>query len=239
MGRLSRGSFVLTCEHASRRLFANVGTLGLSKSLRTSHIAGDKGAAALTRALAARLRRPAVLGQYSRLVADLNRGSHHPRVVPKVAFGHPVPGNAILSAAERAQRIATYRAPWRADAFRMIKRAVGGAAGCVHLSIHSFTPKLHGTMRGADVGLLYEASPTRDRRLAAELKGLLEASGFAVRRNYAYRGISDGFTTWCRRRLPGTRYIGIEIELNQRLVGQPGVQHRMVDAVAEAFDSGR
>jgi len=234
---VSRRGLVLTCEHASRRFPRSVGSLGLSAIQRKSHIAWDKGAARLARALAAQLECPAVVGTYSRLVADLNRSPHHPRVVPKVAFGTRVPGNAALTSAERARRIATYHAPWRTEALRVIERATRGAGGCVHLSIHSFTPILHGMVRRVDVGLLYDPGRTRERQLANELESLLEARGFSVRRNYPYRGTSDGFTTWCRRQLPAGRYIGIEIELNQRLVGQPGVQRRMVDAVAGIFDS--
>ncbi len=236
MGRVTRPSLVLTCEHASRRLPATLGSLGLDPIQRTSHIAWDRGAARLTRALAHALECPAALGRYSRLAADLNRSPHHPRAVPAVAFGTPVPGNADLTPAERSARIAAYHAPWRAHAYGIIERAARRPGGCVHLSIHSFTPELHGTVRRADVGLLYDPGHRRERRLAAIMRSLLGAAGFLVRRNYPYRGTSDGFTTWCRRRLPPARYIGIEIELNQRLVGRSGAQRRVVDAVAAALE---
>lgn len=37
-----------------------------------------------------------------------------------------------------------------------------------------------------------------------------------VRRNYPYRGSGDGLTSYLRRRYPATRYIGVELELNQK-----------------------
>ena len=41
---------------------------------------------------------------------------------------------------------------------------------------------------------------------------------FALRRNSPYRGTADGLTTALRRRYPANRYIGIEVEMNQRLM---------------------
>ncbi len=235
MGGMSDHGLVFTCEHASRRLPAEVGSLGLSPVQRRSHIAWDRGAARLTRALAVAVRCPAVLGRYSRLVADLNRSPHHPRVVPSIAFGTPVPGNTRLTRSERAARIAAYHAPWREHAFDIIDRIARRSGGCTHLSIHSFTPRLHGSVRRADVGLLYDPGRARECRLARVLQAALTESGFLVRRNYPYRGTADGFTTWCRQRVQTARYVGIEIELNQRLVGLSGAQRRIVDAIASTL----
>jgi hypothetical protein len=49
----------------------------------------------------------------------------------------------------------------------------------------------------------------------------LEAPGLRVRRNYPYRGVADGFTTALRRRFPADLYLGIELEVNQRLLRSP------------------
>jgi hypothetical protein len=50
-------------------------------------------------------------------------------------------------------------------------------------------------------------------RLAPELR---------LRRNYPYRGRGDGLTAALRRRHPDAAYMGIELEVNQSLVEQPG-----------------
>jgi hypothetical protein len=42
---------------------------------------------------------------------------------------------------------------------------------------------------------------------------------WSVRRNYPYLGRSDGLTTYLRRRFDRDRYVGVEIEVNQRLCG--------------------
>ena len=40
-----------------------------------------------------------------------------------------------------------------------------------------------------------------------------------MRYNYPYSGAADGLTTWLRLRHPQTRYLGVELEINQALVG--------------------
>jgi predicted N-formylglutamate amidohydrolase len=239
MARLTRPEIVLTCEHASRRFPTELGSLGLSLAQRRSHIAWDRGAASLTRALATALDESPLLGRYSRIVADLNRSPSHPRVVPRVAFGTPVPGNARLTSAERAARLARYHTPWRDHAYGVIARAVGAPGGCIHLSVHSFSPTMHGVERNADVGLLYDPQRAPERTLADALRERLVREGLAVRRNYPYRGTADGFTTWCRNYFSTTRYGGIEIELNQRLVGHAGVHRRVIGAVVDVVEAWR
>jgi predicted N-formylglutamate amidohydrolase len=239
MARLNPPEIVLTCEHASRRFPTELGSLGLSAAQRRSHIAWDRGAASLTRALAVALDGSALLARYSRIVADLNRSPSHPRVVPRVAFGTSVPGNAHLTRAERAARLARYHTPWRDHVYAVIARAVSAPAGCIHLSVHSFTPTLHGVERNADVGLLYDPQRVGERLLAGALRERLAGEGLAVRRNYPYRGTADGFTTWCRRRFSSTRYMGIEIELNQRLVGRARVQRRVIGSMIDVLGAWR
>lgn len=43
-----------------------------------------------------------------------------------------------------------------------------------------------------------------------------------MRRNYPYLGRADGLTTHLRRALKTPRYLGIELELNQALLGLTG-----------------
>jgi hypothetical protein len=49
-----------------------------------------------------------------------------------------------------------------------------------------------------------------------------------VRRNYPYRGVSDCLVTTLRRQFAGERYLGLEIEVNQKLPrGEPGRWRRV------------
>src|ERR1044071_3288283 len=75
------------CDHASNAVPKELGTLGLPETDFVRHIVYDIGAAALTRALSDRFRAPAVIGRWSRLVVDLNRGPDDPTLVMKLSDG--------------------------------------------------------------------------------------------------------------------------------------------------------
>src|SRR5712671_6479716 len=83
-------SLLFLCDHASNQL--PEGGLGLDPHLLTTHIAYDIGAAAVTRALAAVYGATALLGGWSRLLIDLNRGADDPTLVMKLSDGSIIPG---------------------------------------------------------------------------------------------------------------------------------------------------
>ena len=90
----------------------------------------------------------------------------------------------------------------------------------IHISSHSFTHRLHGQYRKANVGLLYDPARETEAQLCYRWKAELQhlAPRLIIRRNYPYRGISDGLVTYFRRRFPVTNYSGIELEINQKHV---------------------
>ena len=53
-----------------------------------------------------------------------------------------------------------------------------------------------------------------------------------MRRNAPYRGNADGLTTALRRELPASRYEGIELELNQRLIASAAQRRALAAALA-------
>jgi predicted N-formylglutamate amidohydrolase len=222
---------VVTCEHATNRIPARLHSLGLTRPMLQSHVAWDPGARLVATGLGRALAVPVLLGRYSRLVADLNRSPRNRKVVPAVAFGVAVPGNQDLSSDARRRRVARYHAPWRTEAVRAIERVVTAQGRCIHLSVHSFVRELRGQIRTCDVGLLYDPSRRRERTLAGRLHAALADRGLHVRRNYPYRGTSDGFTTANRCRWRDAAYVGIEIELNQDLDGR-AFRSMIVDALA-------
>src|SRR5471030_1272598 len=126
---------LLLCDHASNALPPGFGTLGLAPELFATHIAYDIGAAAATRALAAAYGAPALLGRWSRLLIDLNRGADDPTLVMKLSDGSIIPGNRDADGAEVARRIAAYHAPYHAAIAAELDRMGPDA---VILSMHSF-----------------------------------------------------------------------------------------------------
>ena len=94
----------------------------------------------------------------------------------------------------------------------------------IHVSSHSFTPVLDGKVRRADVGLLYDPGRRGEAELCARWKASLAAFApeLRVRRNYPYAGKGDGLTSHLRLRFAQSAYVGIELEVNQRIVFAAG-----------------
>jgi predicted N-formylglutamate amidohydrolase len=196
------------CDHASNAL--PPGGLGLDPVLLSTHIAYDIGAAAVTRALARAYGAPAVLGSWSRLLIDLNRGADDPTLVMKLSDGSIIPGNRDAGAAEVARRIAAFHAPYHAAIETELDRMGSGAA---LFSMHSFTPAWKGSPRPWEVGILYD----RDVRLAAPLMARLAEAGFVVGDNEPYTGALEGDTLWRHGTMRGLPHV--LIEMRQDLVG--------------------
>jgi predicted N-formylglutamate amidohydrolase len=204
------GNLLLLCDHAANAL--PPGGLGLDAGLLSTHIAYDIGAAAVTRALAAAWGAPAVLGAWSRLLIDLNRGADDPTLVMKLSDGSVIPGNRDAGADEVARRIAAYHAPYHAAIARELD---GMGDDAVILSLHSFTPSWKSVPRKWDIGVLYD----QDTRFAAPLMQRLAQAGFTVGDNEPYSGALDGDTLnrhGTRRGLPH-----VLLEMRQDLIGDP------------------
>lgn len=184
---------LLLCDHAANVLPPDYrgqgGALGLDPALFQTHIAWDIGAAQVTHALAAAYGAAAVLGRWSRLLIDLNRGEDDPTLVMKLSDGSIIAANRDADAGEVARRIAAFHAPYHGQIARQAAR-IEGFAVPVLVSLHSFTPSWKGQPRPWQVGVLYD----RDTRLAAPLLARLAQAGFTVGDNEPYSGALDGDT---------------------------------------------
>ncbi len=205
---------ILSCEHASRRVPARYADLFANKSrarVLETHRAYDAGALWLARAFERALRAPLFVGNITRLLVDLNRSSHH----PSVFSGY----SRELSERARQGLLSAYHFPYQERVRQAVRSSVVRGRSVLHLSVHSFTPRLHGQTRRADVGLLYDPARTSEARYAAAWRQqLLElAPELRVRRNYPYRGRDDGLTSALRREFSARAYLGLELEVNQRV----------------------
>src|SRR5262245_13857186 len=225
--------FLILCDHASNALPQCYGTLGLPAAELERHIAYDIGAATVARTLAARLRAPAVLAPFSRLLIDPNRGLDDPTLIMKLSDGAVVPGNVGVDAAERSVRIARYYRPYhdavtaRIDAALAIRRAPD------IIAIHSFTPFWKLTPRPWHAGVLWEG----DRRLPAAVIAELAADpALVVGDNEPYAGGLPGDTMdthAVRRRL---RHALLEIRQDLVAVDSEAVEwgERLAHILAKA-----
>lgn len=206
---------VITCEHGGNRIPLPYRTLfAPHQALLATHRGFDAGALVMARALAAAFGAPLLSATVSRLLVDLNRSIGHPQLHFGTVLELPSP---------RRQHILKHHyRPYRRQAEQLMNAAIAAHGRVIHVSCHSFTPVLDGDIRTADIGLLYDPVRVGEKALCARWKRTLEAHApeLTVRRNYPYAGRNDGLTTWLRKHHPPEAYVGIELELNQKLVAR-------------------
>ena len=223
---------IIACDHASKRIPRSLGTLGLADRYLDDHIAWDIGAAEVARTLCRRLGCVAMLGNYSRLVIDLNRHLDDATAMPEISDGILIPGNMSLSGIQRAQRIRELYEPYHEAMHREVQLLTSEHCAPVMINIHSFTPQQHGLYRPWDVGVLWDT----DARLALPLMARLRSSGvIRVGDNEPYSGRHPAdFTIDHHAESLGLACAGVEIR--QDLVADPDGQAAWADRLARALE---
>lgn len=229
--------FVLIGDHAGRLVPRALGNLGLPEQELSRHIGWDIGVSSLGARLSASLDAPFIEQRYSRLVVDCNRDPKRSDAIPHVSDGTIIPGNADLSDADRAARIATIHEPYHqviADTLAFRREA---GRETILVALHSFTPVMRGFVRPWHCGLLHHRG---DARLVGPmLKALRRDPDLVVGDNepYAMNGIDY---TVPRHAYPDLPYLEIEVR-QDLLVDETGVAlwtGRIAGALAAARSSG-
>ena len=218
--------FLVTCEHGGNRIPARYRDSFVGhEALLQGHRGFDFGALAMARELAQALGAKLIFSTISRLLVDLNRSPTHPRL--HAEWVRRLPDSC------RRQILIDYYLPFRASAEAAIMHALASGKRVIHLSSHSFTPELDGVVRAADVGLLYDPARAGEAALCREWRTRLKARepSLRVRRNYPYTGRSDGFAAYLRRHFAADKYIGVELEINQRLLLMGGKSRQQLQAL--------
>jgi len=208
MNEESTSPVLLICDHASRRIPAALGNMGLDPVALRCHLALDIGVGNLTRLLADRLSITAVLCQYSRLVVDCNRQLMDPSAFLEFGDGIVVAGNRNLHAAARQDRADDIYWPYHAAITAQVERLQALGRPPIFVSLHSFTPVLNGESRRWEMGVLWDA----DRVTAEIFIHDLRAAGFKVGDNEPYSGQAlQDFTIDHHAEAIGLPHVGIEI----------------------------
>jgi len=212
-----RNSLVITCEHGGHEVPREHSALFAGRdSLLTSHRGWDAGALELARQLAAAFSAPLYFSATTRLLVDLNRSIGHRQLYSEVT--------RPLSPARRREILDRHYRPHRQTVESQVAQRITSGRRVIHVASHSFTPRLDGVLRQADVAWLYDPRrPGEAVFVHAWMLALAElAPGLRLRRNYPYRGRSDGLTASLRKHHADASYVGVELEINQGFVEQRG-----------------
>lgn len=182
------GPFVLACDHASNRIPAPYGTLGLTAAERLMHIAWDPGALPVALRLSEALDAPLVASTVSRLVIDCNRRHDAPDLIPTISERTGIPGNAEVSADERARRIAAFHTPFHDALDEVISTRLAAGQPTVLVTVHSFTPVYKDVARPWPIGLIHGHDTRLTRALADAL--VADAPGLNLGWNEPYSALN-------------------------------------------------
>lgn len=224
---------LLLCDHASNHVPASVagGDLGLPPEEMGRHIAYDIGVHGVTLELARLLDAPAVLGRFSRLVIDPNRGEDDPTLIMRLYDGTIVPANRRITPQERERRLDAWHRPYHAAVDTLIETRMAAGAPPALIAIHSFTPRLQSrSPRPWHVGVLWHV----DARLSAPLIDRLQAEGdLCVGDNQPYAGQLEGDTLSRHGLRRGLRHVLVEIR--QDLIATAEHQRLWAERLAPMF----
>ena len=211
-------NLVISCEHAGNVVPKEyLGAFKKHEELLHTHRGLDIGALAIAKFLAKSMKAPLIYCSITRLLVELNRSLGN-----KSLFFLP------LKECEQNQILMKYYFPYRHAVEGLIERG----KKVVHLSIHSFTPILNGVERNADIGLLYDPKRASEKAFCETLgRKIGQCSDYKVRYNYPYKGTSDGLTVALRKKYGPERYVGVEIEVNQKIVREKAVHKVLRDCL--------
>lgn len=206
--------YVLTCEHAGRRIPAALGRLGLGEADLGRHIAWDIGIAGVARRLARSLDAPLVLQSYSRLVIDCNRSVDRPDSIVVVSETTEIPGNRDIGDEGRRQRAEEVFWPYHRTIAELLDRRRDHGTPTVLIAMHSFTPVFKEKARPWHLGLLFN----RDDRVARRIEALAVEDPslcLGINEPYAISDLSD-YTVPVHGERRGIPHI--EFEIRQDLI---------------------
>ncbi|EGV44662.1 N-formylglutamate amidohydrolase [Bizionia argentinensis JUB59] len=220
---------VLTCEHggndvptAYQSLFIN------AENILNSHRGYDLGALDLFKALIP-LSDFSKYSTTSRLLIELNRSLHHNNLFSEFSRN--------ISKAAKQTIINEFYKPYRDSIESEISKCINQGEIVLHISVHSFTPIWNNKERLTDIGLLYDSKIYEEKQFCKILKAeLLKRSAFKIRYNQPYLGKSDGFTSYLRKQFPN-KYIGVEVEINQKFSKNNQMSNELKNAVLMAIEA--
>src|SRR5690606_16509601 len=108
--------------------------------------------------------------------------------------------------------------PYRNSVRSALAEEMGAGERALHLSIHSFTPRLGDEVRAVEAGILFDPARPAEAALAEWWLPRLRARGLDPRPNEPYEGTADGLAAAVRAELRARAYAGLELEVRSDLL---------------------
>jgi predicted N-formylglutamate amidohydrolase len=222
------GPFVIVCDHASNRIPAEYGPIGLSGDVLTSHIVWDPGALGVARRLSAKLDAPLLWPDVSRVILDCNRQADSNGLIVVETERGPVDANRDVTNDERARRLARIHAPYHDAIDACIGRRDAAGRPTALVAIHSYTPVFFGRARPWQIGIVFGD----DRRLADILIRDLKADpALTVGINQPYSPADQVYYTVARHSAP-RQLPAVMIEIRNDEIADDIAQREWADRLA-------
>jgi predicted N-formylglutamate amidohydrolase len=206
---------IISCEHAGNRIPAKYSHLFLNMDdVLASHRGWDPGSLRLANEIAGHLNSPLFAFEISRLLIEINRSIGHRRLFSEFSLR--------LAESEKNHIVNSFYSPYRRSIEDKIEELNSSGKRVLHLGIHTFTPVFKSKTRSCDIGLLYDPSRVYEKQYCSHLKKVLKQKlpNFKILSNQPYKGVDDGLTTYLRHQIDETKYLGIELEVNQRFLNR-------------------
>lgn len=201
---------LLTCEHGGNNIPVNYQSCFQGhREVLDTHLGYDIGALELFHEMED-LADASFYSQTSRLLVELNRSLHHPKLFSDYTRS--------LADMDKNDILKHYYFPYRDKVEQKVQDLLMDGSSVLHISVHSFTPIMNGEVRKADIGLLYDPKRKGEQAICREWKQKLVKYDpkLLIRNNYPYLGVSDGLPTYLRKIFKDDEYLGIELEVNQK-----------------------
>lgn len=223
--------FVITVDHASRRIPRALGDLGLSAADLARHIAWDIGALEVARRVSTILDAPLIAQNYSRLVIDCNRAPEDPASITTLSELTHIPGNVNLSAEQLLVRRREIFEPYHEQVRGLLDERAAAGMRTILIVQHSMTDIFKGVRRQMHAAVLYDKDPRFARCL---LQALRAEPGLIVGDNEPYSGKHKiGYTA--PQHGEGRAIPHVEVELRQDLIATAAGQQEWGERMARAL----
>jgi len=191
------------------RIPDELAALGLNPALLGGHIAYDPGAAALSEALAIKLKARALFCGFSRLVIDPNRGIDRDDLIVETSDGLAIPGNQNLSKNDIEHRLNSYFHPYHQALSDELDALTTLHQDPFIISIHTFSKQLREShqSRPWEVGLLWSDDP----KSADIMMRSLNKAGVIVGDNQPYSAKIYNYSVNRHVGSRGLRHITLEV----------------------------